>query len=122
MRTACFMPLFLLLGVSVGLAENNDPRADYPDHADLSVYRDADGVLRPIKTAADWAIRRGHILAGMQEAMGPLPDRSNLPPMDIQVKSKLEGDGFTRLTISFVPEAGDRLTANLYLPIDRARS
>jgi hypothetical protein len=115
MRTACFMPLFLLIGISAGLAEDR-PHVSYPDHTDLSVYRDASGFLRPIKTADDWAIRRGHILAGMQEAMGPLPDRSNLPPMDIQVKRKLEGDGFTRLTISFVPEAGDRLTANLYLP------
>ncbi|MCX7428473.1 MAG: alpha/beta fold hydrolase [Planctomycetia bacterium] len=92
------------------------PPAPYPDHRDLSVYRDASGVMRPIRSPADWAIRRGHILAGMQEAMGPLPDRSNLPPMDVQVKQRLEGDGFTRLTLSFVPEAGDRLAAYLYLP------
>ena len=54
--------------------------------------------------------------------MGPLPERSNPPPMDIQVKSQLAGDGFTRLTLSFVPEVGDRLTANLYLPTGASSS
>lgn len=115
MRMIWFAMLLLCAGVSVVPADEVSLAA-YPDHSDLSVYRDADGKLQAIKTAADWAVRRGHILAGMQEVMGLLPDRSDLPPMDIQVKSVLSGEGFTRLTISFVPEPGDRLTAHLYLP------
>ena len=47
----------------------------YPDHANLMVVRDASGQERPVKTPADWEVRRGHILAHLQEVMGPLPDR-----------------------------------------------
>ena len=108
--------LILLPWIAVPVVADNRPIASYPDHRDLSVYRDENGVMRPIRTPADWAIRRSHILAGMQEAMGPLPDRANLPPMDVQVRGHFDGDGFTRLTVSFVPEAGDRLAAHLYLP------
>ncbi len=36
------------------------------DHAELMVYRGADGELQPVKTPADWTKRRAQILAGMQ--------------------------------------------------------
>lgn len=101
----------------------DDPAAGptYTDHSRLLVYRDAAGKEHAITTAADWLKRRTHILAGMQQAMGPLPDRSNLPPLDVQVRESetVSGDGYTRLTISFVAEAGDRIPAYLYLPAGR---
>jgi len=80
------------------------------------VYRDQHGIERPVQTADDWAVRREHILAGMQEVMGPLPDRSKLPALDVRTTRRLEGDGFVRLTISFVAEGNDRVPAHLYLP------
>lgn len=89
---------------------------DYPSHANLFVYRDADGELRPVKTAEDWRVRRRHILAGMEQAMGPLPDRENLPPLAPETSNGVEGEGFTRLTIRFTTEPGDRLSAHLYVP------
>ena len=48
--------------------------------------------------------------------MGKLPDRSKLLPIDVQVTERVEGDGYTRLTISFAAEEGDRVPAHLYLP------
>ena len=68
-------------------------RRRYPDHANLSTYRDAAGREHAVKTPGDWAIRRRHILAGMEAAMGPLPDRSKLPPPEVQVQEKSQQDG-----------------------------
>lgn len=91
----------------------------YPDHSRLMVYHDAEGKEHPVRTAEDWAVRRRHILAGMQAAMGPLPSRSGLPPLDMRITERVEGDGFVRQTISFVAEANDRVPAHLYLPQGR---
>ncbi|MCA9068500.1 MAG: alpha/beta fold hydrolase, partial [Planctomycetaceae bacterium] len=91
------------------------------DHSDLTVYRDAQGESQPIQTKADWTKRRGQILAGMEEAMGPLPDRSKLPPFDMKILDREKGNGFERLTISIVAEPGDRIPAYLYLPLSRGK-
>ena len=97
----------------------------YTDHTRVLFYLDPAGHEQPVKTAADWANRRRDILAGMQEAMGPLPDRSHLPPLDVKVLEQVKGDGFTRLTINFVAEKTepdgreDRIPAYLFLPADR---
>src|SRR5688572_20276314 len=114
----CFLFLAVCF-VCVFPPENLLPAAEW-DHSELMVYRDAEGALEPVKTAKDWAKRREQILQGMQEAMGPLPDRSKLPPFDVQVLETEKGNGFERQTISFVTEGADRLTAYLYLPLNRA--
>lgn len=110
--------LFLLAVGAVDMrAQEQPPDApDYPSHANVMVFRDAAGALQPVKTAGDWSTRQAHILAGMQEAMGPLPDRENPQPLDTDIINRLEGDGFTRLTVRFTTEPGDRLAAHLYLP------
>ena len=89
------------------------------DHARLMVYWDAGGQERPVKTPQDWAVRRRQILAGMEAALGPLPDRSKLPPLDMRVTARVEGDTFTRLTVSYQAEANDRVPAYLFLPKNR---
>jgi acetyl esterase/lipase len=55
----------------------------------------------------------------MQEAMGPLPDRSKLPPLDVQVAEQVDGDGFVRLSLTYLAEGTDRVPAYLLLPKDR---
>jgi pimeloyl-ACP methyl ester carboxylesterase len=85
------------------------------------VYQDDQGELQPVRSAKDWAKRRAQILLGMQEAMGPLPDRSKLPAFDVKVLDRQEGNGFQRQTISFVAERQDRITAYLFLPLSRAK-
>ena len=91
------------------------------DHARLTYYVDERGAEQPVKTPGDWARRREQILAGMQEAMGPLPDRSNLPPLDVKVTEETKGDGYARLTLSFVAEGKNRVPADLYLPASAAK-
>ena len=89
------------------------------DHSRLLVYRDSSGTEHPVTTPADWANRRRQIVEGMQQAMGPLPDRANLPTLDMRVHSQADGDGFTRLSIDFAAEKKDRLPALLYRPKTR---
>lgn len=91
------------------------------DHSKLLIFRDAQNRERPVSTKEDWQQRRKEILAGMERAMGQLPDRSNLPPLDMKVSEEFTGDGYRRLTISITScqEDHDRIPAYLYLPTDR---
>jgi hypothetical protein len=89
------------------------------DHTHLLTYADVQGHEHPVKTPEDWAIRRKEILEGMQAAMGPLPDRSHLPPLDMKVTETIKGDGFERLTISYALGSGTRdrrVPAYLFIP------
>ncbi len=94
------------------------------DHARLDYYLDDAGREQAVKSPADWARRRRDILAGMQGAMGRLPDRSALPPLDVKVLGEVKEEKFTRLLITFVAEktpadAEDRVAAYLFLPSRR---
>jgi acetyl esterase/lipase len=92
---------------------SDDP---YAEHQSLLHYVDADGVSHPVENADDWAIRRQHILEGMQRAMGPLPSRDDLPPFDLEVVEELELDGCIRRSVTFASGDGDRIPADIYLP------
>jgi putative membrane-bound dehydrogenase-like protein len=85
------------------------------------VYTDGNGREHAVTTPQDWAKRRKQILGGMQEAMGPLPDRSHLPALDVKVSEEVKGDAFVRQTISFVAEGTERVPAHLYLPVASAK-
>lgn len=114
----CFCQFFVSsqLGAEPKLVRN------YPNHRDLMVYIDRAGALQPVKSASQWNVRRTHILAGMQAAMGLLPLRKELPPLDVQIHEREKGDGYERQTISFAVENGKvggkphRLSAYLYIP------
>ena len=67
----------------------------YPDHMKLLVVRDLQGNERPVKTVADWEIRRGHILAHLQEVMGPLPGKEKRCALDVKVLETHRERGFT---------------------------
>jgi len=89
---------------------------EYPDHARVMVVRDDAGNERPVKTVADWEIRRGHVLAHLQEVMGPLPGLERLAPLDWKILETIKEDGFTRHKIDFQSEPGDRVPAWLAIP------
>jgi hypothetical protein len=84
-------------------------------HRNLRVYQDATGE-HLIKTPADWAKRRAACLEGMQQAMGKLPDRSKLPPLDVQISETFEAPTFTRYKLSFAADQGDRVPCYLFVP------
>lgn len=89
---------------------------DYPDHGDLSVYRDDAGQFQPIATPWHWGLRRAHVLEGMQQAMGPLPDCSRRVPLDVQVLGEEDAGIYRRLKITYASEPGDRVPAFLLIP------
>jgi pimeloyl-ACP methyl ester carboxylesterase len=56
------------------------------------------------------------ILEGMEAAMGFLPSRENLPPMNIQVLESQREPSYTRQSILLTVAKGEQLPAYLYLP------
>jgi len=108
--------LLITLSLLAGMLPRLAAEPSGIDHSRLLVYRGQAGGEHPVKTPADWAKRRRQIVDGMQQAMGPLPSRTALPPLDMRVRSQTDGDGFTRLSIDFVTEKNDRLPALLYRP------
>ncbi len=100
------------------LAQGAEPPAPAcSNHRKLDVWCDAAGE-HPIETPADWAKRRADILVGMQAAMGPLPDRTKLPPLDVQVTETFDGPNFTRQKLTFAGDQHDRVSCYLFVPKD----
>jgi fermentation-respiration switch protein FrsA (DUF1100 family) len=91
----------------------------YPDRARLLVLRDAEGKERPVRTAADWARRRAHILANMELVMGPLPDDSHKVPLDVKVTEEVQTARYVRKKLTFAAEKDDRVPAYLLIPLER---
>jgi len=111
-----FVVLAVLMGSSCLRADDSGPPW-YPDKYNLLVYSDQHGVQRPVKTAADWAVRRSHILASVQLVTGPLPSRENLPPLGVQITEEVDQGGYIQRKLTYVSEAdGERVPAYLLIP------
>src|SRR5262249_48004335 len=67
-------------------------------------------------TPKQWAIRRTHILANMQEVMGPLPDVARRIPLDIQITEVAHCHYGVRKKLTYAAEVGDRVPAYLLIP------
>ena len=63
---------------------------------------------------------RRRILKNLEKAMGKLPNRSALPPLDIQVTDSLKADFYTRYKIIFTVAENERIPAYLYIPMQKA--
>jgi dienelactone hydrolase len=76
--------------------------------------------LDQVKSPADWPAARAKMLDGMQQVMGPLPDRSHLPPLDVKVLNRSKADGIETLSLSIFAEKigdrDDRIPALLLIP------
>lgn len=86
------------------------------DHRRTDWYAADTGRIETIKTVEDWEKRRLAVLKEFQRVAGELPSRETLPDLDVQVRDSVETEQYTRQTIDFVSEPGDRMTAYLYLP------
>lgn len=111
-------PRIILLALLYTFCATDRLSADGPPaHTDLSSYHDADGNKHPIKTPADWAIRRREILANLQTVMGPLPGKDKRVPLDVKTLEETVIDGgITRRKISYATEKTTRVNAYLFLP------
>jgi len=88
---------------------------EYSDHADLLYFLDPSGERRPVRNSTDWAIRRTHILAGMERAMGPFPQGVR-PPLHIRVLGETRHKGYVQRSILYDAKAGDAIPAYLLIP------
>jgi fermentation-respiration switch protein FrsA (DUF1100 family) len=88
----------------------------YPNHEHLLVVRSLDGAEAPVRSAADWQVRRSHILAHLQEVMGPLPGGERRVLLDWKVHATFDEPAYTRQKISYASEPGDRVPAWLLTP------
>jgi len=86
------------------------------NHQSLDWFPDESGNPQPIKTLQDWEKRRVAIIAGFESAAGKLPSRDVPLPLDVLVSEKIETETYTRETITFASEPGDRTPAFLYVP------
>ena len=62
------------------------------------------------------ANRRAQVLDAMQLVMGPLPDRTDLPSLDVDVIETVSVSGIERRRLTYVAEDGDRVPAYLLVP------
>lgn len=88
----------------------------YPDHTRLLVVRSTSGEETPVKTPADWRVRRDHILGHVQDVMGPLPGAGRRVPLDVQVVETVDAGSYVRKKLTFATEPGDRVPAWLLVP------
>src|SRR5215471_10767998 len=115
-------PLAMLLAVAVVLevagqrAAADEPAPQYAEHQDLGHYLDGMGTRHEIKTIADWETRRKQVIVNMQRVMGPLPDRTNLAPMETRELEVVKVGEVVRRKIEYTTEPGYRLRAYLLIP------
>jgi pimeloyl-ACP methyl ester carboxylesterase len=86
------------------------------DSLGLLMYKNGSGQNKVVKTIADWQKKRKQIIDGMQQAMGVLPDKTNLPDFNVQITDSLKEDNYTRYGITFTVAKGETLPAYLYIP------
>ena len=114
--------IFLALLISTASAAQQEKPAtppNHPGHSDLSYYLQPDGTRAPIQTPADWQQRRVHILAGMQEAMGPIPHPKSPLPLDMQILEDYKGDGYSRRKLAYhTDDRKQTIHAWLLIPIE----
>jgi pimeloyl-ACP methyl ester carboxylesterase len=92
------------------------------DPPGLLHFKDASGDIRPVTDLAEWEQKRWQILEGMEDVMGALPDRSELPPLDMQITDTLATERYYRLTIRFAAAKGEVVPAYLYIPFRKGVS
>jgi dienelactone hydrolase len=104
----------VFLPALAGTQERSPP--SYREHQHLSYYLDDAGARHPIRTAADWQVRRRHILAGMQLAMGPLPGPEMRIPLDVRTEDEVRVGDLIRRKIAYQSSPKQRVAAYLFLP------
>src|SRR4051812_2763322 len=101
-RSASKGIVLALLICNVAIPEDDKSTSlHYTENQDLSYYLRPDGTRAPIRTPADWQHRRAHILAGMEQVMGPLPRPKSPVPLDVQILEEHIDDGYLRRKIEY---------------------
>ena len=118
MRLAKIAVSLLLLAPSA-VAQSAQPLTapTYAEHQDLSYYLRPDGSRASIETADDWQERRRHVVAGMEEVMGPLPRPAKLIRLNSHVIEEHDEERFIRRKFAYHTDRDDKqVRAWLLLP------
>ena len=108
--------LLVILGLLQIAVVAADRLPQYSEHQDLSYYLDSQGRRHPIRTIADWEIRRSHILAHMQTVMGPLPRPAHPVPLDVEILNEKKLDHLLRRKIAYHTDSPMRPRFGLAVP------
>lgn len=114
-RKSSFIFLMMLFWVLNIHAQNTEGVSIYSSETHDTVHLD---------NLAEWEQYRWHLKQNMEAIMGPLPDRQNLPELDIQIIDTFHTDRYMRLNIDFRAAKNatlseveeERVPAYLYLP------
>ena len=82
----------------------------------LLTYSGNKGESKVLHHPKEWQLKRVQILAAMQSVTGSLPNRTNLPQLQIQYTDSAKGDGYTRYNIRFDAAEKEVVAAYLYVP------
>lgn len=89
----------------------------YSDKLNLLCFRDEAGLDHPVRGAADWMRRRGHILAAMEQVMGTRPPLEFEGPPQVEVLEEIRtGNGVRRKILYTVESPTNRVPAYLFIP------
>jgi dienelactone hydrolase len=97
------------------LASADAPQTRLP-RDNLLVYRGPDANPAPVKTVADWLVRRAEVVRGMEAVMGKLPGEAKRCPLDVKIAEEVAGDTYVRRLITYSSEPGGRVPAYLLIP------
>lgn len=117
MRTICWgMVVLTGMTCSVFSADGDSAPVKYDEHLNLTYYRDQAGQKHPIKSPADWEIRRQHIVANLQLVTGPLPGPKARVPLALKVVAEQQIGKLLRRKVTYQTDADDRVAAWLFIP------
>lgn len=103
-------------GFPVGKFEPTGAPIAYADHTDLTLTLDRKGMKTPIRTQADWELRRSHIADNLALAMGPLPSQLQRVPLDVKEIESVKVGNLIRRKVTFQSDANDRVPAYIFTP------
>ena len=86
------------------------------DRLNLLQFRDGNGKVQPVKTAADWQNRRAEIIKGMLAVMGRLPGKDRRVDLDVKVEEEVDTGKYIRQLITYQSEPDSRTPAYLCVP------
>jgi len=86
------------------------------ERTNLLIYRHEHGEIVPVKSLADWQMRRGSILQGMQSVMGPLPGKEKRCPLEMLTEEEIDCDSYVRRLVRYSSEPKARVPAYLLIP------
>jgi dienelactone hydrolase len=104
-------------GDPVGRFEPAAPPVAYPDHTDLTVV-DRAGTRAPVRTPADWEVRRGHVVQNFARAAGPLPGQLRRVPLDVKEVEAVRVGGLVRRLVTYQSDPDGRVPAYLFTPAE----